>query len=366
MRIPRTAALAAILVLALPVAASADGRDNDHDRGRDNDHSRDHEEYHDSSVLKVALWGDEFYNDDAAEKSRQIAQTIASMNRHHLDFTFFVGDTKNGSSLCTDQAILVDPSSIFNSLHAPTVYSVGDNEWTDCHRTNNGSMDPLERLATLRQWFFNSKYSQGNNPIRLQRQGALGQAYSENSRFVKNQVEFVALHVPGSNNNLVVDLASQCYKKSNRTEADCALATAEYQARNAANIEWLHSSFDEARAHHLAGIMIGIQADIFFPYELSDGGYAEAFLPSLDGTNGYTDFWNTLVAETHNFDGQVLLVHGDSHYFKMDKAMVDADGRITPNFTRIEVFGSADNSWVEMTVDPKSRNVFSFSPVVLE
>jgi len=45
--------------------------------------------------------------------------------------------------------------------------------------------------------------------------------------------------------------------------------------------------------------------------------------------------------------------------------MVDEDGRITPNFTRVEVFGSADNSWVEMTVDPASENVFSFKPVII-
>jgi len=37
---------------------------------------------------------------------------------------------------------------------------------------------------------------------------------------------------------------------------------------------------------------------------------------------------------------------------------------ITPNFTRIEVFGSEDNSWVEMTVDPPGESVFSFQPVV--
>ena len=68
--------------------------------------------------------------------------------------------------------------------------------------------------------------------------------------------------------------------------------------------------------------MIVIQADIYFPFELSDGGYEGDFLPSLDDKNGYTDFFNLLAAETSTFDGQVLLVHGDSHYFKMDKAML--------------------------------------------
>ena len=125
-------------------------------------------------------------------------------------------------------------------------------------------------------------------------------------------------------------------------------------------------AFGKARANGDAGILIDIQADVFFPFELSDGGYQESFLPSLDDNNGYTDFFNTLIAETHNFAGQVLLVHGDSHYFKLDKAMVDDDGKLTANFTRVEVFGSEDNSWVEMTVDPHSKNVFSFSPVFLQ
>jgi hypothetical protein len=346
----RIAILTALASLAIPYAALAGHGDDGH--GRHN-------------VLKVALWGDEFYSDDPASKSSMIEQTIASMNAHDLDFTIFAGDTKNGSTLCTDQAIGQDVADIFNSLRAPTLYTPGDNEWTDCHRTSNGSYDPLERLSYLRMFFYNQDTTQGRHPLRVERQGAPGEAYSENSRFVRNHVEFVAVNVPGSNNNLVAT-DRQCFKKSSRTQADCAAATAEYQARNVQNVAWLRDSFAKARTGHYAGILIDIQADMYFPVELSDGGYTDNFLPTLDADNGYTDFFNALVGETHNFNGQVVLVHGDSHYFRMDKAMVDADGRITPNFTRIEVFGSADNSWVEMTVDPASDNVFSFRPVVLK
>lgn len=354
MRRSYLAAFAATAALSLPLAASADRYFNDWNRYGG----------YDSRVLKVALWGDEFYNDEP-QKSQQIAETVASMNHHDLDFTIFVGDTKNGSTECTDDAILYAPKMIFNSLDAPTLYSLGDNEWTDCHRTTNGSYDPLERLASLRHFFFNRNYSQGLRPIRVERQGDRGEAYSENSRFVKSRVEFVALHIPGSNNNLVAT-ESQCTKKSNRTQDDCDAATAEYEARNVQNVNWLRSSFDKARHGHLAGILIGIQADVFFPFDLSDGGFNDLFLPSLTADNGYSDFFNALMDETQNFDGQVLLVHGDSHYFKMDKAMTDEDGRSIGNFWRIEVFGSSDNSWVEMTVDPDSKNVFSFSPVVLD
>jgi len=326
-------------------------------------------------IMKVGLWGDEFYSSDEAEKADWKAQTVASMNSHNLAFTLFAGDTKNGSSLCTDQAIGQDVIDVFNSLNMPTVYSLGDNEWTDCHRTNNGSMDPLERLAFLRMTFFNKATAQGPHAFPVERQGELGGAYSENSRFVRNSVEFVAVHVPGSNNNLVTS-DKQCTSKSGRTLADCQAATAEYEVRNAMNVEWLKSSFAKARAQHLTGVAIVIQADIFFPFEMSDGGYAEAFLPSLDETvdnayytghaNGYRDFWHTVAEEVQNFDGEVVLIHGDSHYFKLDKPMIDGNSRSVPNFTRVEVFGSSDNSWVEMTVNPNGENVFTFAPVVLK
>jgi hypothetical protein len=318
-----------------------------------------------NSSLKVALWGDEFYSDDPEIKTQMIDQTIASMNAHKLDFTVFVGDTKNGSTLCTDEAIGQQPMDIFNRIDAPTLYSLGDNEWTDCHRTSNGGYDPLERLAYLRNFFFSTDSSQGEHPLRVERQGASGQAYSENSRFVKKNIEFVALHIPGSNNNLVAT-ESQCTKKSDRTQADCDAATAEYIARNEQNIIWLKDAFAEARSHKYAGILIAIQADVYFPFELSDGGYQDDFLPQLDENNGYADFFHTLVEETQSYAGKVLLVHGDSHYFKIDKAMFNADGRLTANFSRVEVFGSEDNSWIEMTVDPKSENVFSFEQVNLQ
>ena len=349
------AALAVMAAVTIPFAGQA---------GSYTDWKHGDEQSHKPSILKVALWGDEFYSDDADVKSGMIDQTIESMNKHDLDFTIFAGDTKNGSTPCTDQAIGQDVVDIFNRLKATTLYSLGDNEWTDCHRTSNGSYDPLERLEYLRTIFFSKNTTQGRHPIPVERQGELGQAYSENSRFVRNDVEFVALHIPGSNNNLVTT-EKQCTNKSERTQTDCDAATAEYQARNVQNIAWLQEAFMEARANHYAGILIVIQADIFFPFELSDGGYQYDFLPQLNADNGYTDFFNTLVAETRNFSGQVLLVHGDSHYFKIDKAMFNADGRLTANFTRVEVFGNEDNSWIEMTVDPSSENVFSFEPVIL-
>ena len=42
----------------------------------------------------------------------------------------------------------------FDRFTDPLVYTPGDNEWTDCHRANNGGYHPLERLAFDREVFF--------------------------------------------------------------------------------------------------------------------------------------------------------------------------------------------------------------------
>ncbi len=152
---------AAIVAMIVPISAFASD---------DNGHKLNHDDNH---ALKVALWGDMFYFDEAI-KEAMIDQTIQSMNSHKVDFTIFAGDTKSGSSECTDQAIGDDVIDIFNRLNAPTLYALGDNEWTDCHRANNGAYDPLERLDFLRATFFNKDTTQGI----LNRPGIVGGSIS--------------------------------------------------------------------------------------------------------------------------------------------------------------------------------------------
>ncbi|HKN91283.1 MAG TPA: hypothetical protein VJ622_13495, partial [Acidimicrobiia bacterium] len=67
---------------------------------------------------------------------------------------------------------------------------------------------------------------------------------------------------------------------------------------------------------------------------------------------------------TKAFRGQVVLVHGDTHFFKLDKPLID-QAHLIPNFTRLETFGSPDVDWVKGTADPKSRNYFTFEPMVV-
>ena len=78
--------------------------------------------------------------------------------------------------------------------------------------------------------------------------------------------------------------------------------------------------------------------------------------------DGFTGIVAELRREAIAFPGQVVLVHGDRHYFKIDKPLSYDDGQVVANFTRVETFGSANSHWVSATVDPADPNVFTFRP----
>lgn len=310
-----------------------------------------------STPFTMGLWGDMPYA--KADDAPFIPALIADMNASDIAFSFYDGDIKDGSSECTD-AIYDAAATMFNSLKAPVIYVPGDNEWTDCHRTNNGGHDNLERLAHLRKVLFADLESFGQTKLTPAHQGKPGEPYAENTRLSHNGAMFIGLNIPGSNNNKVTD-EKDCTKKSARTPAQCDADNAEYQARDAANIKWLTESFAKAKADGAKGIMIVIQADPGFDIpETEDDDESR-----LEGKTGYAAFLDALIAQTEDFAGQVVLVHGDTHYFKIDKPLPNAT-HMLPNFTRVQTFGSPNISWVKVDVDAASRNVFTFQPIVVE
>jgi hypothetical protein len=311
----------------------------------------------DNGRFEFALWGDMPYAKNGDDP--KIPALIASMNSARLAFTAFDGDTKDGSSICTDDLIGAKAIERFNQVKAPTVYVPGDNEWTDCHRTNNGGYNALERLDFIRRTLFSTEESFGQRKMVLEHQGAVAGPYSENTRWVHKGAVFVGLNIPGSNNNKINDGACLS-SKSARTQADCDADNAEYADRNAHNIAWLSESFQVAKQRHAAGLMVIMQADPGFDLPETET-VNERASPDV---NGYTEFLNALAAETQAFDGQVVLVHGDTHFFKIDKPLFN-QANMLKNFTRVETFGSPNMHWVKVTVDRNSANVFHFEPVIV-
>jgi hypothetical protein len=293
-----------------------------------------------------------------ANDAPKMAALVADINASAIAFSIFDGDIKDGSSKCTDD-VYDTAIATLNSLKTPTVYLPGDNEWTDCHRINNGGYDNLERLDHVRKVMAATPESFGATKMPLERQGKPGEKFSENIRFSKDGVTFVGLNVPGSNNNKV-NGDEDCSKKSARTPEQCTADNAEYAERDAANISWMHDAFAIAAAAKSAGIMIVFQGDLGFDVPETE----EVDESRLPGRDGYAQFLDKLMEETKAFAGQVVIVHGDTHFFKIDKPLATATSLI-PNLTRVQTFGSPNVHWIKVSVDTSSRDVFSFHPMIV-
>ena len=318
----------------------------------------------------IGLWGDLPYSDTQALTG--VPNLIADMNSQQLAFTVQDGDFKAGNgtpgsvtpTTCTD-ALYLQGLNYLNALKGPAMFTPGDNDWTDCDRPANGGFSSRERLDHERLLFFSTPYSLGQNPVRQEVQetplclGVSGPVPCvENRRWNLGGVTYVTLNVQGSCNNL----------------CDTAPDPAEYAARNVANIAWLRAAFAAAKARNSDAIMIIAQADP--GWDLSDVTRAPLrdpkTLAETDGQlDGYKDYLLALREEVITFRKPVAYVHGDSHYFRVDKPFLDAQGRRLENFTRVETFGdnqangNNDVHWLKVNIDANSREVFSYEPQIV-
>jgi hypothetical protein len=251
-----------------------------------------------------------------------------------LEFIVHVGDFKSGSTPCTDE-LFAERLADMNGSANPIVYTPGDNEWTDCRRKNAGQMDPLERLARLRQMFFADEWSLGRRRIRTQVQSeclernagvcACG-PYPENRAWMHGGIRFVTLNIPGSDNNVGFDAASDA-------EAKC---------RNEANRQWLERAAAASESGNERALAVFIQAD---PWETRHLAVYAGFLAQLK-------------AAATRLRKPVLFVHGDSHVYRFDTPFG------IPYLARLETYGSPQVGWVRVTVDANDPQVFRADPVL--
>ena len=288
--------------------------------------------------FEFALIGDLPYS---AEQEAKFPNLIADINRSPSAFVVHNGDIKSGGTLC-DDATFVSRQQLFQNFEMPFILIYGDNEWTDCHR--QGNYKPIERLAKLREIFSQGSQSQGKRTLTLTRQSETPQfaKYRENVRWIYHGIVFSGINMPGSNNNL------------GRTPED----DLEYADRNSANLAWIKECFALAKRDKSKGIMLIAQANPGFELD-----------PTDKRRSGYNDFIAALEAQTRNFSGQVVFVHGDTHYFRIDKPLPRfTDETQLPrlkNFTRVETFGSPNVHWLRAFYDPKNPNVFEFKQQIV-
>ena len=260
-----------------------------------------------AAQFAFAAFGDVPYT---AAEELQLVSMIAEMNHERLAFVVHVGDFKSSQMECSDELFL-QRRDWFGLSHHPFVYIPGDNEWLDCPRAYWARRDPLERLRKLREIFFAADSALGQRPLAVERQVRRG--YPEHLRWTMNDVLFVTLNVPGPSNNARMPLESQ--------------------PRTAAVLDWMREAFKIAQDSKLPAVVIGVQANLW------------------SGNRAYEPIVAALAEEAQRYKGEVLVVHGDTHWYRFDRPLVDPrSGAKVENVSRLEVFGSPFVNWVYVTV----------------
>ena len=340
-----------------------------------------------SRAYSIGLWGDLPYS---AEQAAVLPNLIADMNSQDLAFTAHDGDLRQGSGSpnCADNSIYTKAAGYFASLHAPAIFTPGDNDWTDCDRKSLGvdGRNSLQELDNERAFFFRTPYTLGQIQFLQEVQSTplckgFGSANSnsgansdvtkpqtatytdvpcvENRRWIVGKVVYATINIQGSCNNLCDDYPDPV----------------EYAARNAAGIQWMKDTFATALAQNCVAVMFITQADPGF--DDTDATRAPTRNANTlveddaaKATDGFHDFLVALRTQVIAFGKPVAYVHGDSHYFRMDKPLLDSTGKRVTNFTRVETFGDhqpnlGDVNWLKVNVDPTSREVFSYQPQIV-
>jgi hypothetical protein len=300
----------------------------------------------DDQAFTFAVIGDIPYGDAQIARFPKVVDQINADPAVQL--VDHLGDIKSGSSQCTDEYFSMIRTQ-FDRFVDPLIYTPGDNEWTDCHRPNNGSYNPLERLAAVRKVFFpRPDKTLGQHSVKVRSQA--DQGFVENVSYSRADVGFAAVHVVGSNNSLVPWTG---HTAPTTEQLD------EVHQRTAAALSLIDNTFDKATKEHQRAVVLLMQADMFDPTVPN---------PQLADYSGFQPIVQKIAERSAKFTKPVYLFNGDSHIFHRDQPLKADSTWLTfygvptpaPNLTRITVDGSTGvNDYLRVSVDSSDPQVLS-------
>ena len=211
-----------------------------------------------------------------AEEVERIDGVIEAMNAQPLAFVVHVGDIGSSAVACSDPWLL-ERKAQFARLRHPLILVPGDNEWKDCR-------DPLARLKRWREIFCDTPGE-----------------FCEHRRWESNGWVFVALNVPGHDNNV-------------------------RHAEHGPRMERVLSDLNAAAfsAEGKQGLVILMQANPFFTFP----------------RDGFASLRERLAELGRQRPGEIVLIHGDTHLYRDDEPL--------PGLRRIEVWGSPVVTWLRL------------------
>jgi hypothetical protein len=230
-----------------------------------------------ASEPAFGVLGDAPYNKDEVAR---LDAVIDEINAQPLAFVVHVGDIGSSRLACTDDWLL-ERKAQFARIRHPFILIPGDNEWSDCRH-------PLRRLERWRQIFCEAP-----------------RAFCEHRRWESEGWVFVALNVPGHNNNV---------------------RHAEHGPRMEVVLSFLDEAARVADGKH--GLVVFMQANPFFTVP----------------RDGFASLRERLAQLAQRRPGKVVLIHGDTHLHRDDEPR--------PGLRRIEVWGSPIVSWIRTSISP--------------
>ncbi|WP_028008076.1 metallophosphoesterase [Solimonas flava] len=325
-------------------------------------------------------------------------QFIAAINADaDVSLVLHAGDTHSGKQYCTE-AYNQSIYDLWTSFKAPLVYTPGDNEWADCHKSKEGGGsynaatgsiayvvdgdgqlvdyaggDPLANLQLVRSIFFANPEKAFGGTMDVHSQAdeydtahPADNAYAENVWFERGGALVVSVNIPGGSNN-GTDPWYGAPSMSPAQQQDVA-------GRTAAALRWIDYAFKTATDHKDQAVLILTQADM---WDL-DGKAATHIA-------GYAPYLDKIAALTAGFGKPVLLINGDSHGYRSDNPLKSGAACVTEdsaapseiactddayanqssnrsssadveNFHRLVVHGSsAPMEWLKLSIDPAAN-----------
>ena len=273
--------------------------------------------------LRFMVFGDAPYTGTQIEV---LKKTVApAIQNAESSFLIHLGDFKGGKESCTKPLIETRYNQLMNLRPGRVFYTPGDNEWTDCDRRKlKPRFSELERLDYLRNLI-------SSRPMELPASWhyATQPKFPENARWTQGNVIFATVHIVSTNNG-----REEIFMDDVETTLDLV------DARDQANRVWLRAAFDAAGESDSGAVVIATQADV-----TERAGSAPCSDSLRIECDAFAAFRDKLLRHAAGFNKPVLLVHGDTNPFCLDKKF---GGDTAPKLWRLNALG--DYTGVDATV----------------
>ena len=282
--------------------------------------------------------GDAPYDDKDEIMLQEAINAISPNNaRSPYPFVIHIGDYKASSEPCDDEIDARFESLIDELSPVPVFYTPGDNEWVDCDsykiKPDTEQRSELARLKSIRTKFFRA------HPANSAAFGYSSQTIQpENGSWHHARIRFITLHVTGTKTGR----EWVTFKGDDAVSAGILA-----DARDKANIIWLRKSFSLAKKEDAGAVVISMHADInilraeYFEerYEYGKPCAGATKNARTDNCDAFVGLRVALLNEVKNFDGPVLLIHGDTRPFALAK--IFTEGGESSDLWSLNVAGDA-------------------------